>query len=669
MQAEELPEQAHLARLETEDAQAIDLGEALLRRVLALRPRDVAHDVGEERVRVILLGLVGLAVDEREVAGRRDRAELADEPRLADARFADEANHVAFAWLFGLERQHQELGELAQLFSPPDEGQALDLAGGPLVSPSERLDLGDPALDAHPERALDLGHQIRADAGLARGAAHEQRLGRREHLVLRLEDHAVGDPPFTIHHHHAGRRLPHGLEARVLLELHRGAHRQERRALHSGGLSERGHPEIPEDAEHLAVHPIHGLHEAPLVCVARVGEQVRHAPPIDAGAARHGEGCGAVGAFLPLLRERSAAHRRGVLVGPQHQIDAQLVRCDRLFGREHPRHRLGEVGLTHELAAPEEPARQISVELARRRVPLVTVQREALEHDGLELLVDARGAEGRDVRLPHEREGLLRGLAPKEARAREHLEEHHAEGEEIAPSIEGLAAGLLGRHVRVLAAEDLGIFAPPQARLVGARDPEVGDLHLAFVAKEHVLRRDVPVDDLHGPTVVTAPAVGVLERLGDLTHDPDAEGQRETIPRPSERHGLAEILAVDVLHRDVVRAALLAQLEDLGDVGVGEARRDLRFAHQQIREARLAHQGGEHPLDDHGLLEARGALGPRFPDLGHAALGDALEELVRSEDQGNTRHERGRYQIGRVSRPWDRLGPLGPKEAARNLPC
>ena len=72
------------------------------------------------------------------------------------------------------------------------------------------------------------------------------------------------------------------------------------------------------------------------------------------------------------------------------------------------------------------------------------------------------------------------------------------------------------------------------------RDAEVGDLHPAARAQEHVARLDVPVDD--------APRVGRVERVGDLLGDA-RRGRRGSGPR--SRSDLARSPPVDQLHDDV----------------------------------------------------------------------------------------------------------------------
>ena len=245
-------------------------------------------------------------------------------------------------------------------------------------------------------------------------------------------------------------------------------------------------------------------------------------------------------------------------------------------------------------------------------------------------------AEVGQLAAPHQPERLVRRAAAEHAPPRGQLVEEHAEAEDVAAPVEALPARLLRGHVGVLAAEDLRVLAPPEAGLVGPRDAEVGDLHLALVAKQDVLRAHVPVHDLQWLAVVALRAVRVVEGLGDLRPDPEAQAEAQRrLARPAEAQRGREVPAPQVLHGDEVAALLFAEVEDLDDVGVAQPRGDLGLSHQELREARPLEQGREHPLDDDRLLEAGDAARARPPHLGHASLGDALEEVVRTEgDRG-----------------------------------
>ena len=77
-----------------------------------------------------------------------------------------------------------------------------------------------------------------------------------------------------------------------------------------------------------------------------------------------------------------------------------------------------------------------------------------------------------------------------------------------------------------------------------------------------------------------------VEALQDLDHDAERQldRQRDALPRAATKE-LAEVEALDVLHRDVQRVVLAPQLLDADDVRVLEARRELRLLREQRRQA------------------------------------------------------------------------------------
>src|SRR5262249_48329994 len=141
--------------------------------------------------------------------------------------------------------------------------------------------------------------------------------------------------------------------------------------------------------------------------------------------------------------------------------------------------------------------------------------------------------------------------------------------------------------------------------------------------------------------VLAARAMRVVERARDLARDPEAQRRRELAP--SMRHRRREVAAAQVLHRDEVAAALFAAIVDRDDGWMAQARGDLRFAHEELREVAALHQRGEHALDHDGLLKAGRTTRSRAPHLGHSAFGDAIDELVIAE-RDRPSHADARYQ-------------------------
>ena len=111
----------------------------------------------------------------------------------------------------------------------------------------------------------------------------------------------------------------------------------------------------------------------------------------------------------------------------------------------------------------------------------------------------------------------------------------------------------------------------------GARDAEVRHLHVALGVDEHVVRLDVAVDD--------AVAVREAKRREDLARVVDRDGHRRG---PAREDQLLQRAAVEVLHRDVVRALGLAAVVDRDDVRVRQAGGVLRLAAEALDELLVA---------------------------------------------------------------------------------
>ncbi len=79
--------------------------------------------------------------------------------------------------------------------------------------------------------------------------------------------------------------------------------------------------------------------------------------------------------------------------------------------------------------------------------------------------------------------------------------------------------------------------------------------------------------------------VGVGEARAQAEHDPQRVLERELgqVPPLHRPDDALEVLAVDVLHRDEVRAVRLPDVEGLGDVGVRERRDDARLVQEHAR--------------------------------------------------------------------------------------
>ena len=138
---------------------------------------------------------------------------------------------------------------------------------------------------------------------------------------------------------------------------------------------------------------------------------------------------------------------------------------------------------------------------------------------------------------------------------------------------------------------------------------------------DDVLRGDVAVDDVERRAVEIVLLVRVREARAHAEHDREGVLEREledALLLHLADDG-AQVLAVDVLHRDEVLAVVLTDVEDLDDVRVRERRRDARLVEEHLDERAVLVHRRQDPLDDEELLEAGDALLDREEELGHAA--------------------------------------------------
>ena len=242
--------------------------------------------------------------------------------------------------------------------------------------------------------------------------------------------------------------------------------------------------------------------------------------------------------------------------------------------------------------------------------------------DGVEL-AGCRGVVA-DVLGRHRHRGV-----PEERRAPGgHLEQHHAQGVDVATGIDPDTLGLLGGEVGGRAHHRSGLG---QALLGvdGPGDAEVGHLHLAVVGDQHIAGLDVAVDD---PVLV-----GVTQGRGHM--GPDVRR-----PLGGQRSGTLQYggqgPAIDELHDDEVGAGVFAPVEDGDDVGMGQVGCGLGLAAEPLDERPVDRQLGEQDLEGHRTVEQpiTGAV-----DLGHAAPGDQVVELVALRE--DTRRL-GRVHVG-----------------------
>ena len=179
-----------------------------------------------------------------------------------------------------------------------------------------------------------------------------------------------------------------------------------------------------------------------------------------------------------------------------------------------------------------------------------------------------------------------------------------------------LAARLLGRQVLGGADDRAGLR---HLRVTGARDAEVGHLHAAVAQHHHVVRLDVAVDDL-------AP-VREPQRGEQLQRDVDRAALRQ---RALAEDHVLQRLAVQVLHRDVVRALGLAAVVDGDDVRVVQPGGGARLACEPLDELRVLVVAIVQDLD-RDLAVQVDVLGEE--DARHAPRADAADDAVPAVEQ------------------------------------
>ncbi|CAM4527441.1 hypothetical protein COEX109129_41800 [Corallococcus exiguus] len=283
----------------------------------------------------------------------------------------------------------------------------------------------------------------------------------------------------------------------------------------------------------------------------------------------------------------------------------------------------------------------IRIQEPRQRIPervtggeaLRRVRAQRLEDDAVERLRQVRSQLAQRWNLAvsnlhhHDMRRTIHGQP-----AAQQLIQHHAGGPDVRARIHVLSARLLWREEEVLALHHAGcrLEATQQLRL---GDAEVDDLDLALVADEHVVRRDVAVDDAQLLAAAVRARVRVVQAPAHLHRDEDrhGDGQRRKPAAHRALEHLVERLAVDELHGEEVLALHLPEVEDLGDVAVGQRGGDARLADEHGDEGLVVRVLRKDLLDEHGLGDARRAHQLGMPRLRHAAPAQPGHQLIPSE--------------------------------------
>ena len=212
-----------------------------------------------------------------------------------------------------------------------------------------------------------------------------------------------------------------------------------------------------------------------------------------------------------------------------------------------------------------------------------------------------------------------RRVALERSTAGEHLEQDDAERVDVGCAGDLVAARLLRAEVVDGAERRAG---DGHRRLGhGARDAEVGDLHVPGVGDHDVAGLHVAVDD---PL-----AVRRLERARGADCDPHRIVDRQRAAVAQDRR---QVATVDELHDDVLLAIgpVGAVVVDADDVRVRQAAGRARLLLEARGEARVGPELGPQDLDRHLAVEL---LVDGAPDRRHAAVAQRGDEPIAAADQ------------------------------------
>jgi hypothetical protein len=308
-------------------------------------------------------------------------------------------------------------------------------------------------------------------------------------------------------------------------------------------------------------------------------------------------------------------------VGDLGELAARAQRQDRDRARLLHRHRRRE---RRRAGGEIVHARERRLERARIGEPICRFAREAAQHDVGEHIGDAPYVARIGRRFAQagerDRERIVTGERPA---PRQELEQDRAERVDVGRGRDLAALDLLGRHVRRRADEPV---AGDSGALAEARDPEVGDRDTPGLADEDVVGLEVAVQH----------AAGVRRRhaRGDRAHDPQRLGER----RRSVGDELRERLPVDVLHRQEVIVAVLAEVERPHDIAVRHAARELYLGAEPLEHPGQIGELAAQQLQRYDLVELGVARAVHAP---HAAGADQPEYLVAAGEQARGRARRG----------------------------
>ena len=162
---------------------------------------------------------------------------------------------------------------------------------------------------------------------------------------------------------------------------------------------------------------------------------------------------------------------------------------------------------------------KIFLHLERGRRAVAGLDGQHAQQRGVELRKRLGGVRARRLYgwRTHPLEGRHVVVSEEEPTPRQQLPKNDPAGVEIRASVERATRRLFWRHVRELALDGarLGLRAG-----LGLRDTEVDELHEASECDHHVVRGDVPMDDVQGSSIRAGGLVSRVQAIEHLAHDP-----------------------------------------------------------------------------------------------------------------------------------------------------
>ena len=298
---------------------------------------------------------------------------------------------------------------------------------------------------------------------------------------------------------------------------------------------------------------------------------------------------------------------------------------------EEPREIIGDGFRTRaELVIDRECLERVA-QIVRGLVASLGRLRDAAHDDLVELArkVSANRRRCRDLSFDDHRHCLIIVRALEQAARGRELVEHRAEREDVAAPVKTLAQAQLGRHVRRFA-ERPGVRV--LAREGGLREPEVDELHAAVVSDQDVARRHIAMDEVEWLAIGAVMLVRVVQARGcRCTDRHDLLDRDQRIDRVDLREHAAEVLAVDVLHREEVAALRFVDVEDLDDVVMVKRGADARFFQKRGNEPRIDRVLGSDLLDHDVALKPLEPTRAGEEHIRDIPTREALQDLVAAE--------------------------------------